>query len=208
MVQEMYDEYVDFDAAHQQPNQSIRASTTSNGAKDDSYRQGEVPETETESSHNTQSQSQSQPAVPLPKQRQPTHSKPVSIPEHSKSSPPVKQREPSKPSRAPTLILPPHTPPRSSIISRMRPRTPGSSFLLDTSPAFDQPELDAEEERDEAGTTTEQQKPSNRGTSKAGSGPLRPIPRLSPSVFIPHLPTEPSASIHRSGTDTVPAEES
>ncbi|KAG6878558.1 hypothetical protein C0992_007920, partial [Termitomyces sp. T32_za158] len=217
MVQEMYNEYVDFDAEHPQPMNSNRVLTTPNGAKDDSYRQGEVPETETESSHNTQSQSQSQSAVPLPK-RQPIRRQSQSASshedEHPKSSPPVKQLEPLKIARAPTLIIPPHTPPRSSIISRMRPRTPGSSFLLDNSTAFDRSELEmhveADEEQDEAEATTEQQKPVStataRKTSKAGSGPLRPIPRLSPSVFRPHLPSEQSASLHYSGTDHVPAE--
>lgn len=218
MVQEMYDEYVDFDAAHQQPSNSACVSKADNGAKDESYRQGEVPETETESSRDIQSQSQSQSVVPLPKQQEPNdhQSQPASSPEndHPKSLKAVKEREALRPSRAPTLILPPHTPSRSSIISRMRPRTPGSSLSFDNRLAFHQPELEmhveVEKEKSEAETTPEHQKPASTTsrTSKAESGPLRPIPRLSPSVFKPHLPSESSASIHHSGTDIAPAEES
>ncbi|KAG6860120.1 hypothetical protein C0995_015500 [Termitomyces sp. Mi166 len=231
IMQEMYDEYVDFDAAHQQPENAIRACTTFNGAKDDSYRQGEVPETETQSSHNAQSQFQSQPLVSSPKQRQPSpprQPRSTSSPGDENPDPfkQVKQHVPAKPSRVPTLIVQqPQTPPprsRSSLVSRMRPRTPGSSphiSLFDNGVTFHQPELEmhieVDEEQnqpDQAETKTEQPKPasttSSRRTSRAGSGPLRPIPRLSPSIFTLHLPSAPSSSSHRSAADSAPTEES
>ncbi|KAH0578883.1 hypothetical protein H2248_003075 [Termitomyces sp. 'cryptogamus'] len=227
LVQEMYDEFVDFDAVHQQLPKGIRVSTTSNGVNEDSYRQGEVPETETESSRNTQSQSQSRPMLPPLKQRQPTpplRPQTASGPEVESpkfSSKPLKQRAPPKPLRVRTLTLP-TSPPRSSIISKMRPRTPGSSSrisLFDDGAALHQPELDIhmevdedEHEPDVAETKLKQQKPASTSNihraSRTGSGSLRPIPRLSPSIFTSHLPNSSSASNHRSAADTVLEEDS
>ncbi|RDB16449.1 hypothetical protein Hypma_002839 [Hypsizygus marmoreus] len=111
----------------------------------DSYRQGVVPETETESStNNTQSQSQPQ----LQPQPQPPPAPRAPTPPPKILEPPAPMLEPesqSQPNTAlksesspllPPLPAPPPPPTRtplrasSSLISKMKPRTPGSAVSL------------------------------------------------------------------------------
>ncbi|KAG6844751.1 hypothetical protein H0H87_003974 [Tephrocybe sp. NHM501043] len=210
LVEEMYNEYVDFDAGHPQPKTGGPASTQSNEAKDDSFRQGVVPETETESSNNTQSQSQSKSHVQpsMPRQRLlPTLQPDLNQGKHKGSAGPQKTRVPPKPLRVPTEILTPHaTPGRSSLISKMKPRTPGSSSrisLFDDSAdiIFRQPELEVhpevDEDQEETGVGYLNLSPRASSSSiddRTTSGQLRPIPRLSPSQFTAHLPKAASGS--------------
>ncbi|KAG6909778.1 hypothetical protein DXG01_015494 [Tephrocybe rancida] len=228
IVQEMYKEFVDFDA--QPPPINGRLSTNWDGANGDSYRQGVVPETETESSNNTQSQSQPQHKPPL-QQRQPSPPPPqqLSSQEDEPNEPPPKAPQrtctpPPKPSRVPTEIIQPQpTPARSSLISKMRPRTPGSSSrisLFDDNAeyVYHQPELEVHPELDEDSEETEAADELERnGTSGANSRAgrisgflLGPMPRLSPSQFVQHLPSAASTSTVRNcdSTGTTAAEES
>ncbi|KAG6864660.1 hypothetical protein C0991_008037 [Blastosporella zonata] len=213
IVQEMYDEYMNFDVPSQ-PKNAVRPSTHSNGIKDDSYRQGVVPETETESQSQSQSQPLQQAQAPI-QQRQPSlppPQQPISSQEDkpAESSPEVHERTgPATPklSHAPTILLPPcTTPARSSLISKMKPRTPGSSSRIlfdDNTDIFHPPRLEVHLEEDEEQEELdmvepkEQKEPSRANgskTSRTGSGPLRPLPRLSPSEFVPHLPSVASTS--------------
>ncbi|GLB40913.1 hypothetical protein LshimejAT787_0901280 [Lyophyllum shimeji] len=223
-----------------------RAPNGANNLSPDLYRQGVVPETETEWSNNTQSQSQSQPlqAPPEPRaQRQstekvtvdisssPDHPPPMPrtrIPSPTPSPPPVPQR---KPARVPTLVdtTTITTPARSSssLIRKMKPRTPGSGSHFSVVGADEiqvppdlelpSPELEVvredEQEEEEERDVAEQEEIEGKdgeeedgaaghgGRSRTGSGStdgtakvkmkgsLRPLPQLSPSTFMPHLPS-------------------
>ncbi|KAF5370906.1 hypothetical protein D9615_009801 [Tricholomella constricta] len=131
IVHQMYDEFIDFNAppASTATKGKSRVSTATSKGEDDSYRQGIVPETETEQS---QSQSQSQPLPSPPVQlhvhelQQDAVLEPSSSPQEAHKS-----RPQPKLAREPTVVLSQSqmlfTPARSSLISKMKPRTPGSS---------------------------------------------------------------------------------
>ncbi|KAG6827301.1 hypothetical protein H0H92_012398 [Tricholoma furcatifolium] len=215
---EMY-EYVDFDPDPPPQTNGHRVSAHTNGAKDDSYRRGIVPETQ--SSNNTQPRSQL-PAQPLVPQRQPSTPPPEVQPvveldsDHPSGS--ERNKTPTKPSRQPTLILPapPSTPGRSSLIARMKPRTPSSSFISLTDHGADiiydhkRLEVHQEEEEEELDDVDPVDTQPPRTTENKGARALRTIPQLSPAVFRSHLPPAASTSSHPShrGTESTAAEES
>ncbi|KAF8066608.1 hypothetical protein FPV67DRAFT_1198503 [Lyophyllum atratum] len=175
---------------------------------------------------------------PIPRPRPVTTHIPVTAPPHTPDPVPEPERRKQeipletpassihrKLSRVPTLVVPQpsasgQTPMRSSLISKMKPRTPGSSSHLsifgDDIPgadlAFPGPgldvhmEVDEEEEQNadieddeekeieaEVGNVEENGVVGGRRRSRTGSGAMRPLPQLSPSTFAPHLPSGSSA---------------
>ncbi|KAF9466005.1 hypothetical protein BDZ94DRAFT_1252777 [Collybia nuda] len=144
-----------------------------------SFRQGVVPETETESStNNTQSQ--------------------------TKLPPPVPQIiEPPVPDPATT------TPARASLIRRMRPRTPGSAngsklSLIDEANTYDPLNHDYDDGDGTIAISHEDWPILTKNITNLNGKTLRPIPILSPSKFVPHLPP---SSISNQPTEGVEVED-
>lgn len=224
-IHQMYDQFLDFDGNDRsEPQPPLKSKKGSNHASippvlgstslpvpvgvppksirigtSNSYRQGVVPETETESStNNTQSQSQPQSQeLPLPPVPQIAFSVAPTTPE--KRSHPA-----TSPGKTPHRLHP-------SIIAQMKPRTPksGSGSLLslheDAGMDYDYDYNETENvkaipvpPRDTYAITTTT---TSTAATKSSKG-LRPIPRLSPSQFTPHLP--PVSSIEN--VDTVEME--
>jgi hypothetical protein len=146
-------------------------------SKNNSFRLGIVPETETESSTNN-TQSQSQPLPPVPQIIEP-----------------------------PITDVDVNTPSRASLIRRMRPRTPGSASgsklsLIDEANTYDPLSHDYDDGNSVPPSRATSTNPIQNNAAASGKF-LRPIPMLSPSKFVPHLPS----SISNQATEVAEVEE-